>query len=175
MISVLKRRLAPVPVADGDRLPSKVVDNARLLPVVVELIHEGHTVTLPLRGNSMRPFLCHKRDKALLTAVPERLSVGLPVLAEVAPGHYVLHRIVGINGNHITLLGDGNVKPEHCLRQNVVALATAFYRKGRTRPDSITSLKWRAYSALWMRLRPVRRQLLMLHHLLFRSLKVLDD
>ena len=45
------------------------VDNAELLPQVIRLIDEGHTVTLPLRGFSMRPFLEDGRDKALLTAV----------------------------------------------------------------------------------------------------------
>ena len=31
--------------------------NADLLPEVVTLLNEGHTVTLRLRGFSMRPFL----------------------------------------------------------------------------------------------------------------------
>ena len=51
---------------------------------------EGHTVTLPLRGRSMRPFLEDGRDKALLEAVKETPKVGDTVLAEIHPGHFVL-------------------------------------------------------------------------------------
>ena len=38
--------------------------NAQLLPEIVKLLEEGHTVTLLLRGYSMRPFLEDNRDKA---------------------------------------------------------------------------------------------------------------
>ena len=40
--------------------------NADFLPEVVKMLNEGHTVTLRLRGFSMRPFLENDRDKALL-------------------------------------------------------------------------------------------------------------
>ena len=72
--------------------------NAVLLPEVIALLDEGHTVTLPLRGYSMRPFLEDGRDKALLQK-PQSINVGDPVLAEIAPGHYVLHRIIGMKVN----------------------------------------------------------------------------
>ena len=63
----------------------KVFPNEQLIPEVISLIEQGHTVTLPLRGFSMRPFLEDNRDKALLTK-PDRLKVGDPVLAEVRRG-----------------------------------------------------------------------------------------
>ena len=40
--------------------------NAILIPEIVKLLDEGHTVTLRLKGYSMRPFLEDGRDKALL-------------------------------------------------------------------------------------------------------------
>ena len=52
--------------------------NAELLPEIVKLINEGHTVTLRLKGFSMRPFLENNRDKALLTK-PKDIKVGQPV------------------------------------------------------------------------------------------------
>ena len=87
--------------------------NEVLLPEVVRLLNEGHTVTLPLRGYSMRPFLEDGRDNALLKKATD-VSVGDAVLAEIAPRHYVLHRIVKIEGQHVTLRGDGNLNVEHC-------------------------------------------------------------
>ena len=68
-----------------DRIKTLQMANAMLLPEVVRLLEEGHTVTLPLRGFSMRPFLEDGRDKALLK-LPEAIRVGDAVLAEIAPG-----------------------------------------------------------------------------------------
>lgn len=134
-------------------------DNAQLLPKIVELINEGHTVTLRLKGFSMRPFLEDNRDKALLVKV-ESPKVGDPVLAEVAPGHFVLHRIVAIEGDDVTLRGDGNLGTEHCKLENICASVKGFYRKERDTLDYTNGMKWKVYSWLWMRLFPLRRYLL---------------
>ena len=137
----------------------KQLPNDEFLPHVVALVEEGHTVTLPLRGRSMRPFLEDGRDKALLAA-PTDINVGDAVLAETQPGHYVLHRIIEIIEKQVTLRGDGNLGNEYCRIEDIRAKAIAFYRKGRTKADSVTGLKWRLYSALWTCLYPIRRYLL---------------
>ena len=133
--------------------------NASLLSEIVKIIAEGHTVTLLLRGYSMRPFLENERDKALLTQAKE-CRVGDAVLAEIAPGHYVLHRIIKIEGNQVTLKGDGNLGTEHCKLGDVKALAIGFYRKGRKELDRTDGKKWKIYSAIWLFLSPIRRYLL---------------
>lgn len=133
--------------------------NAILLPEVVRLLNDGHTVTLPLRGYSMRPFLEDGRDKALLHK-PEAINIGDAVLAEIFPKHYVLHRIVAIDGDHVTLRGDGNLATESCRLADIKATAIGFYRKGRQTLDSVDSKKWRIYSRLWTFLFPIRRYLL---------------
>jgi hypothetical protein len=133
--------------------------NSILIPAVLKLINEGHTVTLPLKGFSMRPFLEDGRDKALLTKVG-KLRVGDPVLAIIDHQRYVLHRIVKIEGDNVTLLGDGNLHPEHCKTSDIEASVIGFYRKGRTTLDPIAGWKWKTYSTVWMRLRPIRRWLL---------------
>ena len=137
----------------------KVFPNEQLIPEVISLIEQGHTVTLPLRGFSMRPFLEDNRDKALLTK-PDRLKVGDPVLAEVRPKFYVLHRIIAIDGERVVLRGDGNLACEHCLRKDIKAAVIGFYRKKHNYIDRTDGLKWRLYSRLWLFLFPVRRYLL---------------
>ena len=137
--------------------------NEMLLPFVIEQINEGHTVTLPLRGRSMRPFLEDGRDKALL-ACAENPCVGDAVLAEISERRYVLHRIIKIEGRKVTLRGDGNLSVEQCTLDDIRAKAIGFYRKGRTTPDSTDGRKWRIYSWLWTRLYPIRRYLLFLFH-----------
>ncbi len=139
---------------------TRMMANDVFLPQVVQMLSEGHTVTLPLRGRSMRPFLEDGRDKALLVAVKETPRVGDPVLAEISKGVFVLHRIVDITGDKVTLRGDGNMGTESCRIQDIRALATAFFRKGRNTPDSINGHKWRIYSWWWTRLLPIRRYLL---------------
>ena len=135
------------------------IPNAILIPEIIKYLEQGHTVTLPLKGFSMRPFLENNRDMALLTS-PKNIKVGDPVLAEIAPKQYVLHRIININGEHVTLLGDGNLTPEHCLLSNIKASIDGFYRKGRKKLDRTDGRKWKLYSKIWMEFRPLRRWLL---------------
>lgn len=145
------------------KITTKQMANALLLPEVIRILEEGHTVTLPLKGYSMRPFLEDNRDKALLKK-PESINVGDPVLAEIGPKHYVLHRIISIDGDHVTLRGDGNLAEEHCRLSDVKATATGFFRKGRDKADMTDGRKWRVYSWWWTRLYPIRRYLLFALH-----------
>lgn len=138
--------------------------NDVLLPFVVEQLNAGHTATLPLRGRSMRPFLEDGRDKALLQAV-DVPQVGDAVLAELLPGHFVLHRIISIDGEKVTLRGDGNLSSDPtCTLADIRAKAIGFYRKGRTTLDNTSGRKWRIYSWWWTRLFPIRRYLLFILH-----------
>lgn len=144
---------------------TKQLPNEEFLPFVISELQsvEGKTVTLPLRGRSMRPFLEDNRDKAILTITPD-INTGDAVLAEISKGHFVLHRIVAIDGNHITLRGDGNLNVEHCTLSDIRAKAIGFYRKGRNKADMTEGYKWRIYSWLWTRLFPIRRYLLFALH-----------
>jgi hypothetical protein len=148
-----------------EEMITKQMPNEVFLPFVVEQLEsvEGKTVTLPLRGRSMRPFLEDERDKALLIAAKD-IHVGDVVLAEIIKGHFVLHRIIKIDGNHVVLRGDGNMNVEHCEKKDVKALALGFYRKNRTKLDSTKGMKWRVYSWIWVRLYPFRRYLLFALH-----------
>ena len=133
-------------------------NNSEFLPEVVKMLNERHTVTLRLRGFSMRPFLEDGRDKALLTK-PVTIKKGDAVLA-VTPGHYVLHRIISIKGENVVLRGDGNIGVERCSLADIKGFAIGFYRKGRTKLDRTNGLKWRVYSLVWTTLFPLRRYLL---------------
>lgn len=139
------------------------MENEVFLPQMVELLKEGHTVTLPLRGRSMRPFLEDERDKALLKIV-DNYHEGDAVLAEISKGHFVLHRIIRIEGQKVTLRGDGNLGDEHCTLADIRAKAIGFFRKGRSKLDSTDGRKWRIYSWWWTRLYPIRRYLLFALH-----------
>lgn len=142
--------------------------NDLFLAEICRLLNEGHTATLRVRGNSMRPFLEDRRDSIILTAVTH-IKVGDAVLAEIAPGKYVFHRIIAMDGENVTLMGDGNVRgTEHCLRENVRANVISFVRRGH--PYTPGSHQWRIYSYCWTRLIPIRRYLLWIYRHFFRWL-----
>lgn len=136
--------------------------NRVIIPQIIGLLNEGHTVTLKLRGISMRPFLEDNRDKALLKKA-ELAKVGDAVLAEVGDKVYVLHRIARIEGNEVTLQGDGNLTTEHCRMSDIHGIAVGFYRKGRDRLDTTDGMKWKVYSFIWTKVKPLRRYLLAFH------------
>ena len=143
-------------------IKEKQFSNSEFIPEIIKLLDEGHTVTLLLRGYSMRPFLEDGRDKALIVKA-KNPKVGAPVLAEIEQGHFVLHRIVKINGDEVVLRGDGNLNVEHCRMSDVKGEAIGFYRKGRDKMDKTNGLKWIAYSLVWSLLLPVRRYLLAIY------------
>lgn len=135
-----------------------------------QFLDEGQTVEFPVRGWSMRIFVEHERDKAVITACDtSQLCKGDVVLAEVGPQTFAMHRIIAIDGDNLTLMGDGNIRgTESCTRADVVGIVTAFRRKGRKQLDSLDSRKWRIYSKIWVPLLPVRRYLLLVWRVLRR-------
>ena len=146
---------------------TKLVDNNEFIPEVARLIQEGHTVTIPIRGVSMRPFVEDNRDKALIARCTEP-QIGDAILAKTVTGPYVLHRVIGKDSEGLILMGDGNVAgTERCRLEDVVGKVAEFIRKGREHGDSTDGLKWRVYSFFWVRLRPVRRYLLAFYRLIW--------
>lgn len=139
-----------------------IVPNEILFFEVKRLLQQGHTATFRVKGWSMRIFLENERDIVKLASIkPEDIRRKDIVLAEIAPQKYVLHRVIRRQGNILTLKGDGNLRgTETCLDTDVVGIVTAFYRKGRSKPDLVNGWKWRTYSTLWLMLTPLRRIIL---------------
>lgn len=146
------------------------VPNEILIPKLKELLNQGLNVTIRVRGWSMRIFLDNNRDLVMLAPPqPDQLKRWDLVLAEVAPQQFVLHRIIKKNNNQLVLKGDGNVYGiERCDVNDVIGVATAFYRKGRQTPDYVTGWKWKYYSKLWMLLTPFRRIILGIYNRIYK-------
>jgi hypothetical protein len=123
------------------------------------LANEGVCVTLPVNGQSMLPFIIGGKESVILQK-PEALEVRHVVLAWVDGTHYVVHRITQIDGEAVTLMGDGNlVGVEHCLLSDVRALATHVVDANGHRHYLYT--KWRMRGVrIWNALHPLRRYIL---------------
>lgn len=135
--------------------------NHLLIPEVERLVNEGICVTMRVKGNSMLPFIRGDRDSVELQKVKQLRTKNI-VLARLADGSYVVHRIVKLSGDDVVLMGDGNLLGrEHCKRTDVVAEVTQILRKGKTIRCSCCSE--RAKASIWMMLLPMRRYLLAIY------------
>ena len=136
--------------------------NEVLLGEVTELLKEGKNVILMTKGNSMLPFIIGDRDSVELTS-PDVVKENDIVLALLKNGMYVLHRVQRIDGDEITLMGDGNLRgTEHCRRNDICGLVRTIIKEdGRKVDCSDASLRRRVL--LWHRLLPVRRYLLYIY------------
>ena len=79
-----------------------------LLPSALEFLKEGMQVVLPVKGNSMLPFIIGGRDNVLIRKEPE-VRLEDVVLARTTAGRYVVHRIIGEESGLWVLRGDGNL------------------------------------------------------------------
>lgn len=109
-----------------------ILPNAIMLGEVKNLLSEGHEVVIMTKGVSMLPFIVGDRDSVLLEKRDD-LKVGDIALAEVHEGHYVLHRLIELNGDAVVLKGDGNVRGcEHCTRASVVGVVKEIQKPKKT-------------------------------------------
>ena len=144
-----------------------VKDKAIMMEEIRDLISEGRTVSLTVKGNSMNPFLVNMRDQMTLGPwKDEEIRKGCVALVRDNRGCYLIHRIIRREENTVILLGDGNLNfTETATFDNIIGIMYSITRKGRT--YSASSPIWRAYSWLWMLLTPVRRWLLAIWRRLF--------
>jgi len=132
-----------------------VLPNDVVLGEVSRLLHEGREVVMVPKGNSMRPFIRGQVDNVRLQPI-EVLKVGDIVLARYN-GHYVLHRIIAIEGDQVTLMGDGNLQGvEQVLKSDVIGVVVEIITPEgeRRKPTS---------GRIWRKLLPVRKYLLKIY------------
>ena len=125
-------------------------------------MREGVCVTLPVDGQSMLPFIIGGKESVILQR-PELIDVGDVVLAWVDGCRYVVHRIIKLDYDRVTLMGDGNlVVTEHCLLNDIKARVTHVV-DAKERTHDINN-RWRKWAAkMWFWLRPMRRYLLAIY------------
>ena len=111
----------------------KTVPNKILIPNIAKLLEEGLEVKLQAKGRSMSPYIRDMKDLLVLQKpLLHELAVEDIVLARCRKDHYVIHRIIEINGDAVVLMGDGNVYgKENCRREDVLGKLVAIERNGR--------------------------------------------
>lgn len=140
-------------------MDKRVVANEILLEDAAALMEEGREVTLRPLGSSMLPFIRGGKDSVRLKKMPG-VAVGDMLLVRLPGPRYVLHRLIGKEGDRLTLMGDGNLAGvEHCTVADVLGTVTAIERGSRVvKPGN---------GLWWRRLRPLRRYILGIYRRLF--------
>ena len=136
------------------------VNDDLILAEAIRFVGEGVSVTFPVNGRSMLPFIVGGCESVILEKF-NGLKIGDVVLAWVDGNRYVIHRIVKMDGEKLTLMGDGNlIGVEHCRVNDVKARAVAVV-SAHGRKRSLDFAPRKAAAKVWMFLKPVRKWLLL--------------
>ena len=123
---------------------NRIIPNAELFVVARDMLLEGKSVRIAVNGESMLPFF---RSGSTITLRPIRegdICKYNVVMADT--GHaFVVHRIIDVSEEYITLFGDGNIiGTERVTRDKIYGI--------------VDCSKFHIFFAkIWLLLRPVRR------------------
>lgn len=123
---------------------TRSISNRELFSIVRDTLLEGKSVRVSVKGESMLPFFRSGSTITLRPVKKEDIRKYNVVMADA--GHaFVVHRIIEVGDDMVTLLGDGN-----------------YIGTERVSPDKIygvvdCSALHILFAKIWLWLRPVRR------------------
>ncbi len=131
-----------------------------LYPIIKEKIESGGTVQLPITGTSMLPLLVWGRDTVEIVKCENAKKYDI-IFYRRDDGHFVLHRIIGINEKGYILCGDNQTVKEYGINdRHIIAVVSSITRNGKK--FDVTKLLYKIYSRLWTMVRPFRRYILVI-------------
>ena len=122
----------------------RIISNRELFSIVRDTLLEGNTVRVSVKGESMLPFF---RSGSTITLRPiKEYDIRKYNVVMADAGHaFVVHRIIGVDDDCITLLGDGNyIGTERVTRDKIYGVVDC-------------SPLHLFFAKIWLWLRPVRR------------------
>lgn len=132
------------------------IPNEQFFLWVENEIAEGRSVRFRLKGNSMYPLLRNGLDDVILYPCKNEELQPMDVILFRYKGKHLLHRIIKIDGNRLTMQGDGSiVTKEECLYSDVIGKIKAIVRPSG-KIISLNSWQWQFLSFLWRRLGIIR-------------------
>ncbi len=142
----------------------KVISNDIFFAQVESLLSEGESVVIRVKGYSMRPFMRSDRTQVRITPLSDEERENLCVDDVVLFRHqsrHIMHRIRHIEGDKITLAGDGNYRIwEHCHRKDVVGKVSDVIGYGG-RSVACSSRRWQFGSKVWLALPQLLRRVIL--------------
>ena len=135
------------------------------LYLLLETQLEYGSAQLAVTGTSMTPTFREGRDLVRLEK-DRPLRRGDVILYRRENGRYVLHRLMRVDGENLVCCGDRQTELESICASQVLAVVTAFCRKGVWR--EVNDPLYRLYVQLWM-VMPLRRAAFAAREFLRRS------
>lgn len=134
----------------------KQVDTKAYMTALRSLTEQGHSVSVPVAGSSMSPFLAGGRDTVFFSRPDTPLRRGDIVFCERASGQFVMHRVRRVHRDgSLDILGYAQAETETgILPQQVFARATAVCRKGRQLQPG--DFLWELFRGPWLWVIPLR-------------------
>ena len=146
----------------------KKISLSDFYPIIKEKLEGDGTVALPITGTSMLPLLVAGRDSVILSS-PKTVKTNDIIFYRRDNGQFVLHRIIGVDDKGYILCGDNQwVKEFGITEKNIIGIVTEINRDGRS--FSIEDKKYMRYCNRWLKLFPVRKQLIKILSI-FRAIK----
>ena len=123
---------------------ARTIANRELFGIVRDTLLEGSTVRVAVNGQSMLPFFRSGSTITLRPVREEDIRKYSVVMAD-AGDSFVVHRIIEVGENVVTLLGDGNyIGTERVTRDKIYGVVDC-------------SALHLFFAKIWLWLRPVRR------------------
>ncbi len=121
-----------------------------LVPIIKVALSAGSRVQFTATGGSMIPFIRSGETVELAEVQPGQIALGDVLLALRPDGVYVLHRVAAIGDEGVLMVSDAGRTDGWIPMQDVVARATAVYRRGRR--HELDTASARRMGLIWMRL-----------------------
>lgn len=138
----------------------KKVALEELYPLIKEQLESGGNVKIPITGTSMLPLLVQGRDFVVLKAC-EKAEINDIIFYRRDNGAFVLHRIIGVDGNGYILCGDNQWVKEYGISDyNIIGVVTEIHRNGKV--IGVDDKKYVKYYKRWLKLFPIRKPIVKL-------------
>ena len=135
------------------------LSNELFFAEVEQLISQGESVTINIKGNSMRPWLQNSKHKVIVKPLADSILQCGDIALFRYKGKHILHRVVKIENDKITFSGDGNIGiKEQASKDDVIALVESIITPSGRVIES-NSNEWKTKSKLWLALPQFARRI----------------
>lgn len=133
----------------------KIVDIHAYLPVLIDLVNQGESVSLTITGGSMTPFLVHGRDQIRFQKPDRPLKRGDMAFFQRRNGDYIMHRVLRVSDDGYYFVGDGQQVIEGPIApEQIFGHITQVCRKGKCIGPG--DFWWDFFAGAWLTLLPCR-------------------
>ena len=136
-----------------------LINEEKFIRIIEDKFLKSENVNLTVTGNSMVPFLVHKRDAVILSAPDDIIKKGDILFYRRQNGKCVLHRVKKITDQGLYFIGDSQNTIEGPLDKScVLAKCNCVIRKGKLIDNK--SIIWKFFRNVWLNIIPLRLPLI---------------